>query len=164
MNRASLPGYLADYMEALLHEAQLKSGIAACTALVSGLLGGAGALINLLILLMGLDYALGFLRAWQLRRISRAKMGRGAVKMVASLLAVVVMAAIDAALVSVTPLHLPVRDVFVAYLCLTEGLSCLEHLAHFGVRIPDPLRDRLRSYRDNICLPAGSTPARGTER
>lgn len=156
--------YLADYLDGLLHEAQFKTGVAACTAFISGLLGGVGFLITLLISLMFTDYVLGFLRAWELGRISRAKMGRGAVKMVASLVAVVVMAALDAALISVTPMHFPVRDVFVAYLCLTEGLSCLEHLAHFGVRIPDPLRDRLRNYRDNICLPAGSTPASGKER
>jgi len=142
--------YIADYTQSLLHEAPLKGGLAICAGFVSSLLDGVGVLLTLLLLLLVIDYTLGFMRAWQDRCIRRQKMVRGAVKMVTTLVAVIVVAALDRAIAAVTPMHVPMRDFFMVYLCVTEGLSALSHADHLGVRIPSPLRERLRGYRETL--------------
>ena len=63
--------------------------------------------------------------------------------------AVLVMAAVEHA-VRQSGVPFPVRDFFIAFLCVNEALSCMEHLAFFGVPFPHKLRGRLRKYRDAI--------------
>lgn len=154
---------ITGYAESLMQLGALKGAIAAVGMAVATIMSGpAAVLVNLLLTLMTFDYLLGFTRAWQLRSINRTKMVRGAVKMLCTPLAVLVVAALDWAMRTVTvawmpegvTLTVPLRDLFLLYMCAHEGLSCLEHLGHLGVPIPPALRDRLRAYRDNICPPA----------
>lgn len=157
--------YVADYITGLLHEGGIKSIAAAFGAGVSAIMSGpAAVLVNMLLLLMLLDYLLGFCRAWQKRRINRAKMVRGAVKMLCTPIAVLVIAALDFAMRMVTvewlpegfTLAVPLRDLFLLYLCAHESLSCLEHLAALGVPVPASIRERLANYRENI-IPSTKT-------
>lgn len=84
-----------------------------------------------------------FCRAWVLNRISGRKMRAGAGKMFFYAVAV-------EHAVRQSGIPFPVRDFFLAFLCINEALSCMEHLAFFGVPFPRRLRERLRKYRDAI--------------
>ena len=107
------------------------------------------ALVVILFLLLCCDFLLGFCRAWVLDRISGRKMRAGVCKMFFYFVAVLVMAAVEHA-VRQSGVPFPVRDFFIAFLCINEALSCMEHLAFFGVPFPHKLRGRLRKYRDAI--------------
>lgn len=138
----------------------VKAGLAASLTVIVDIVDGpAVLLLNLLMLLMILDYAFGFSCAWQANTISRKKMMSGAVKIVLTPVAVLIVAALDYALRVVASswteqlglsFFVPLRDFFLLYLCVHEGLSCLEHLASLGVPIPKALLTRLSKYRDAI--------------
>ena len=127
-------------------------------SVVASMLGGISALVVILFLLLCCDFLLGFCRAWVLDRISGRKMRAGVGKMFFYAVAVFVMAAVEHAvrqsaatqLVRQSGVPFPVRDFFIAFLCINEALSCMEHLAFFGVPFPRKLRGRLRKYRDAI--------------
>lgn len=118
-------------------------------SILSSMLGGVATLVVVLFLLLACDFLLGFCRAWVLDRISGRKMRAGAGKMFFYAVAVLVMAAVEHA-VRQSGVPFPVRDFFIAFLCINEALSCMEHLAFFGVPFPRKLRGRLRKYRDAI--------------
>ncbi|ADP87165.1 phage holin family protein [Nitratidesulfovibrio vulgaris] len=142
---------IGSYARTLCEEFPVKASIGTCAAFVGTLLGGVGMMISLLFLLLVIDFALGFCRAWRAGRVSSSKLRGGGLKFVFYFLSIVVMAAVQAATSQSTGMTIPLRDVFVAYLCVNEGLSCLEHLSYFGVPVPEKIRERLRAYRDNLC-------------
>lgn len=145
--------HISTYIRTLCEEFPMKASLGTCAAFLGALLGGVGMLVALLFLLLVIDFVLGFFRACRAGRVSSVKMRGGAFKFGFYFLSVVVMAAVQAAMNQSLAIHIPLRDVFVAYLCINEGLSCLEHLSAFGVPVPEKIRERLRAYRDNICLP-----------
>lgn len=142
----------------LMENAVFKSVAAAAFAWLAGVMGGVGKVLPFLALLLVLDYALGFARAWRSGRISAAKLRAGVWKFFFYFTAVFVVAAVDGALGTAwTLFHIPMGAFFVLYLCVNEAMSCLDHLQSFGVPVPAWLSTRLREYRDTVCppLPAG---------
>ena len=140
---------LAAYWNEMMQDILFKGLCSTICAVVAGMFGGVAALMTVLFLLLCCDFLLGFWRAWRCHCVSARKARAGALKMVFYAIAVFVMAAVEHA-VRNCGAPLPVRDVFLAFLCVNEGLSCLDHLSFFGVPVPARIRDRLRSYREKI--------------
>ena len=65
---------------------------------------------------------------------------------------VAVFVMVDSAVKQAFP-YVPVslRDTFIAYLSINEAFSCIDHLAFFGMPVPEAFLKRLRKYRDE-CL------------
>ena len=132
-----------------MQDIPFKLLISSFGSILSSMLGGVATLVVVLFLLLACDFLLGFCRAWVLDRISGRKMRAGAGKMFFYAVAVLVMAAVEHA-VRQSGVPFPVRDFFIAFLCINEAWSCMEHLVFFGVLFPRKLRGRLRKYRDAI--------------
>lgn len=149
----------------LLENAMLKGYVAAVCAWLGNMLGGVANVLPFLTMLLVMDFALGFSRAFQIGRISGAKLRAGVWKFLFYFVAVLVVAAVDSALGTAwTVLHIPMAAFFVLYLCVNEAMSCLDHLRFFGVPIPEWLSTRLREYRESICPPCSTcTPEESTE-
>lgn len=140
---------LSGYWNQLMQDVFFKSIASTIGAVVAGMFGGVAALVTVLFLLLCCDFLLGFWRAWRRHCVSARKARAGVMKMFFYAIAVFVMAAVEHA-VRNCGAPLPVRDVFLAFLCVNEALSCLDHLAFFGVPVPARIRERLRSYREKI--------------
>lgn len=137
------------YLQQVTSNADLKGVSALAGAAIAAVLGGSVPLVSALVALLVLDFVLGFKRAWQLGRFSRHKAKAGIFKIVLYMITVLVMGLTEFSLGNI----LPIRDLMISYLCVTEALSCIEHLSFFGVPIPQALRERLKNYRD--CLHQG---------
>ena len=105
-----------------------------------------------LFLLLICDLALGVARAWKTDSFRGARITRGAFKFFRYWLAVAVFVMVDLTIKQAFP-YVPVslRDTFIAYLAINEAFSCIDHLAFFGMPVPDAFLKRLRKYRDE-CL------------
>ncbi|MEG6505867.1 phage holin family protein [Nitratidesulfovibrio sp. 1201_IL3209] len=150
-------GHIARMFQGLGDGIQFKTGWAFVFGVIGSAMGGVWPLFVLLVLLLILDFVLGFWRAGRTTGWKRSKVWAGVLKPVFYVLAVIVMALVEEALAQSAPFRLPVRDLFVGYLCVNEGLSCLEHLSFFGVPVPASIRERLREYRETLCAPHAPT-------
>ncbi|MCL1888897.1 MAG: phage holin family protein [Desulfovibrionaceae bacterium] len=113
--------------------------------------------------LMLADLALGFIRAWKSRAIIGRRILRGAFKFFRYWMAVAVFVWVDAAIFKALPsLPISLRDAFIAYLAINEAFSCVDHLAFFGMPVPDAFLKRLHHYRDTVT--AGPGEWNGEER
>ncbi|WMW64402.1 phage holin family protein [Nitratidesulfovibrio liaohensis] len=148
-----IAGSIGRLLESLGDGMQFKSGWALVFGVIGAALGGVWPLVILLVLLLTVDFALGFARASRTGGWKSSKFAAGWMKYVFYVLAVFVMALAEEAIAQSAPFRIPVRDLFVGYLCVNEALSCLEHLSFFGVPVPASIRERLREYRDTLCAP-----------
>lgn len=137
---------LQAYLQQFTANADMKGAYALLGAALAAVFGGSVPLMSALVALWVLDFLLGFKRAWRLGSLSRQKFRSGLFKIVLYMVTILVMGLTEFSLGNI----LPIRDLMISYLCVTEALSCIEHLSFFGVPIPQALRDRLKNYRD--CL------------
>ncbi|WP_290925122.1 phage holin family protein [Halodesulfovibrio sp.] len=140
---------LTNYLQEMGSNMDVKSIFSVFAAGAAAVFGGSVPLVYALTALWALDFILGFKRAWDGKSLSGRKFRAGAMKIVLYVMTVVVMGLAEYSLGALGT-FLPLRDITIAYLCMTEALSCIEHLSFFGVPIPKGVRERLRSYRD--CL------------
>lgn len=140
---------LVNYLQEMGSNTDIKSIFSVFAACAAAIFGGSIPLVYALTALWALDFILGFKRAWDAGTISGRKFRAGAMKIVLYVMTVVVMGLAEYSMGSLGA-YLPLRNITIAYLCMTEALSCLEHLSFFGVPIPKGVRDRLTTYRD--CL------------
>ena len=134
------------YLQQFTSNADVKGVSALASTAAAAVFGGSVPLVSALVALWVLDFVLGFRRAWQLGRLSGHKFRAGLFKIVLYMITILVMGITEFSLGNI----LPIRDLMISYLCVTEALSCIEHLSFFGVPIPQALRERLTNYRD--CL------------
>lgn len=145
----------ANYVQELGSNMDIKSIFSVFAACFAAVFGGSIPLVYALTALWALDFALGFKRAWDAGTLSGRKFRAGVMKMLLYVMTVVVMGLAEYSMGAFGS-YLPLRNITIAYLCMTEALSCLEHLSFYGVPIPKGVRDRLKSYRD--CLHEGNFP------
>jgi toxin secretion/phage lysis holin len=145
------------YLQQFTSNADVKGTSALLGAALAAVFGGSVPLMSALVALWVLDFVLGFKRAWRLGRLSRHKFRAGLFKIVLYMITILVMGLTEFSLGNL----LPIRDLMISYLCVTEALSCIEHLSFFGVPIPQALRDRLKNYRD--CLHECQLPQGGSK-
>ena len=144
------------YWDSIFSDFGFKSCIAFFGACLSLTVGGFDQLFISLIWLIVLDFILGFSRAWRECHISGSKMKHGLMKFILYGATIQISLHMQYTLAYLRPvvlgvdLTLALRDWLIAYLVLNEGLSCLSHLAYFGVPIPTRLIKRLKAYRDCI--------------
>lgn len=148
-----------------LHELVQMPGLKASLALVASwalqMVGHPDSAAALLFSLLLCDLALGMARAWKTDHFQGQRITRGAFKFFRYWLAVAVFVMADGTIKKALPaMPVSISDTFIAYLAINEALSCVDHLAFFGMPVPDTFLKRLRKYRDH-CL-AGQWD--GTER
>ena len=106
----------------------------------------------LLFSLLGCDLVLGISRAWQTGAFRGQRITRGAFKFGRYWLAVAVFVMADGTIKKAFPaLPVSIGDAFIAYLSINEAFSCVDHLAFFGMPVPEQFLRRLRNYRE-ACL------------
>ena len=130
----------------------IKSGLALCASTVLALVGHPDSAALWLFALLVCDLLLGIARAWKTESLRGRRIVQGAFKFFRYWLAVAVFVMVDEAVKHAFP-YLPVslRDTFIAYLAINEAFSCVDHLAFFGMPVPEPFLKRLRDYRE-ACL------------
>jgi len=118
-----------------------KTVFAAAGGAVAFWLGGLDKLLIALVVMMGLEYVAGILRAWYSRALSSAMGFRGIAKKV--MLLVVVAFVIE----YVTEGAFPVREIVIMFFIANEGLSILENAAALGLPLPQKLREALAQIK-----------------
>ena len=139
-----------DTLRELSSLAALKFGLAISMAWVLRMAGHPDSAAMLLFALILCDFLLGIAHAWKLRIFLGRYIVHNAFKFFGYWMAVVVFVLTDGIIQKAFPI-LPVSlsDTFIAYLAINETLSCVSHLAYFGVPVPEALLQRLRDYRDS---------------
>lgn len=129
--------------------ATVKSIMAVSASLVLEMVGHPDSAARWLFLLMVLDLCLGLARAWKRKNLRGSRIVSGAFKFFRYWVAVAVFVMADATLKKAFPgLPVSLRDTFIAYLAINEAFSCVDHLAFFGMPIPEGFLKRLRHYRE----------------
>ena len=130
----------------------LKALLAFCGSWALTMVGHPDSAAMLLFSLLLCDLALGASRAWKTHNFRGARITRGAFKFFRYWLAVAVFVMVDAVMKKAFP-YAPVslRDTFIAYLAINEAFSCVDHLAFFGMPVPEAFLNRLHDYRAS-CL------------
>lgn len=139
----------------------LKAGLAFGTSWALAMVGHPDSAAMLLFSLLLCDLALGMTRAWKTNTFRGARITRGAFKFFRYWMAVAVFVLTDGAMKKAFPaLPVSISDTFIAYLAINEAFSCVDHLAFFGMPVPEAFLKRLHNYRAS-CL---SGQWDGTER
>lgn len=127
----------------------LKAALALLASWALEMVGHPESAALMLFWLLLCDFSLGFSRAWTLKDIRGEKLKSGAFKFFRYWLAVAIFVMADATIKKAFPsVPVSIRDTFIAYLAINEAFSCVDHLAFFGMPVPEPFLRRLRSYRD----------------
>lgn len=141
-----------DNLRELCQMPTLKAGLAFFASWALGMAGHPDSAALLLFSLLLFDLVLGTARAWKNQSFRGARVTRGAFKLFRYWLAVAVFVLADGTIKKAFP-ALPgsISDAFIAYLAINEAFSCMDHLAFFGMPVPEAFLKRLRGYRET-CL------------
>ena len=111
------------------------------SVLISGfvwLIGGADKVINVLLVLMCLDFFTGFARAWRTKTVSSQRMREGFTTKGMIFVIIIVANMVDILVGQ------PILRTFVCvFYAGVEGLSIIENASALGLPIPDSLKDTL---------------------
>jgi len=151
-------------MQELFEHFAFKSGWAAFLACFGWLLGGLDIAVLALFVLYVVDFGLGLYRAWIMSALSARKARRGMAKLVLYVIVIICAHMLDVSMAQTFPfLAHYVRNTIIVFVAITEFLSVCTHLAALGLRVPEALQARLRSYRDGAIdcpgQPGGLAPA-----
>jgi phage-related holin len=127
----------------------IKAALAFCASWALEMAGHPEtAALSLLSLLMA-DLALGVIRSWRQQTFRGKRLVVGAFKFFRYWVAIALFVTADQALEKAIPgFDVNLSNFFIAYLSMNELGSCLEHLAYFGLPMPDPMKQRLQKYRE----------------
>ena len=153
---------ILDPLRELFQMPTLKAALAFCASWALEMVGHPEtAAVSLLTLLLA-DLALGAARAWKQRSFRGKRLVRGAFKFGGYWVAIALFLKADQAMAKAIPaFDVDLTNFFIAYLALNELGSCLEHLAYFGLPMPEAVKTRLGKYRDAL---TGSGRWSGEER
>jgi len=126
---------------------QIKSALAALASMFAYLVGGWDVLAQALALLMGLDVAGGLIQAFYEKRLNSSIMRKGLIRKTGYFAAIALAVLVDRALFQSAPAF---RTLVLSYLCVSEALSVLEHLAAIGVPLPAQLKHALEKLRHEM--------------
>lgn len=131
--------HLADwtyYTQALAVSWHIKAALAAVAALFST----EPVLLYWLVTMWTVDLAFGLFEACRRGRFSCRVLKRGAIKIPAYCLYVVLVAAVDTCMELAFHLALPVLEAFIAYLVAQESVSVMGHMIRLGIPVPPMVR------------------------
>ena len=141
-----------DNLRELFQMPTLKAALAFCASWALEMVGHPESAAMLLFTLLLCDLALGSARAGKTDTFRGARITRGAFKFFRYWLAVAVFVLADGTMKKAFPmLPVSISDTFIAYLAINEAFSCVDHLAFFGMPVPEAFLKRLRNYRE-ACL------------
>ncbi len=141
-----------DNLRELCQMPTLKGVLALVAAWALEMVGHPDSAAMVLFSLLLCDLALGVTRAWQTDNLRGARLTRGAFKFGRYWIAVAVFVMVDRTIQKAVPaLPVSISDTFIAYLSINEAFSCIDHLAFFGMPVPEQFLRRLRNYRES-CL------------
>lgn len=123
----------------------LLTSLKAAVALVAAYWGGLPALVQLLIGLMALDVATGFLAAYISRELSSDDSFRGMARKVMELALVA-----GAMLIEPHAGGMPLGAAVAGFYCAHELLSVIENAGRAGLPIPQVLRDALKKLTPEV--------------
>ncbi|MBU1040135.1 MAG: phage holin family protein [Proteobacteria bacterium] len=124
-------------------------------------LGGLDVAVLALFILYAVDFALGLHLAWVSSSLSAAKARKGMAKFVLYVIVIACAHMLDLAMARSFPfLANYVRDCMVMFVAINEFLSVCTHLAAMGLRVPEGLQVRLRTYRDTAVDSGGMVSIR----
>ena len=126
---------------------QIKSALAALASMLCWAIGGWDVLAQALALLIGLDVAGGLMQAFYEKRLNSSIMRKGLIRKSGYFAAIALAVLVDRALFQSAPAF---RTLVLSYLCVSEALSVLEHLAAVGVPLPAQLKQALEKLRHEM--------------
>lgn len=146
---------LSIYWRALMDHGFLKLLWATALSGVTMLFGRPSPLLVMLLGIMIMDFVLGFAHACRAGTVSGERIKGGMLKIFMYFVGVGVIMIVDNTAGHVIQMvHIPMLDMFVAYLVVHEALSCLNHLSYFGVPIPARVVSYLKDYHVHLGAPA----------
>ena len=153
-----------DIVHDILTHAAFKVGCATIGATVLNCVGGSWASARALLVLMCVDFFLGFYRAWTGGTVSARKLRKGLAKFLFYALSIMCAHHVDAALNDkfehIIRAHSDFTGFLILYLVLCEGISAFNHLYCLGVPVPKRLISKLETLRD--CQVPGSKKNKST--
>ena len=128
------------------------TGLAATgTALVTALLGGWDKALEILIIIMAMDYLTGVASAFKTKTVSSSEGFMGLVKKASIFLIVILAAQIDRVTGNASSLF---RNCTAFFFVANDALSILENVGELGIKLPGFLKGALIKLRDvNDALP-----------
>ncbi len=136
-------------MQDLFEHFAFKAGWSTFLACFAWILGGLDVAVLALFILYAIDFALGLYMAWVTSSLSSSRARKGMAKFVLYVIVIACAHMLDIAMTRSFPfLANYVRDTMVIFVAINEFLSVCTHLAALGLRVPEALQARLRSYRD----------------
>lgn len=133
---------LADILGIFFNKIVLLIG--AIISIIFYITGGKDKLMTCLLILMGVDYATGVIKAFITEKTNSKKGFKGLLKKITTICVVILAYQIDILLDN----KLSLRYLTLCILNSNEGLSILENAAVCGVPIPEKLRNILEQYKE----------------
>lgn len=148
-----------DVVKDLTANGAIKALGASTCVVTLNCLGGSWVAARALLMLMCIDFALGFYRAWMSRHVSSQKLQRGFSKFLFYSIGVICAHHLDVALndkvSALFRAHFDFTGFLILYLVLCEALSAFKHLHCLGMPVPKLIINRLETLR-NCDFPGSS--------
>ena len=116
------------------------------TGIVTTLLGGWDVTLEILIIIMILDYVTGLAKGFKSKTLSSSKGFKGILKKVIIFVVVILAAQIDKIAGNETNLF---RNGTVFFFISNDALSILENVGELGIKLPKFLKDAILKLRDS---------------
>lgn len=140
----------------------LGAGVAAAgAAIVTALLGGWDMALEILLIVMALDYLTGVAAAFKAKTVSSSVGFTGLIKKASIFLIVVLAAQVDRVTGNATSLF---RNCTAFFFMANDSLSILENVGEMGVKLPAFLRNALIKLRDANDAPTEAGGGRGEQK
>lgn len=139
------------YVHQIIHHPLIKWFIALIIVALEFLIWWFDIAIRALLVLLILDFVMGFSIAFRDHKVSRKKMMLWLYKMMIYFVWVS-MAHWTDLLIFHTTVEFWFQNFIIVYLWVNESLSIIKHMNDLGVKVPVKLVQRLESYRDNISV------------
>lgn len=141
--------YISFYVHQIFSHASLKLVCSGFLLAWEYAIGGFDLVVRWLLILLILDFTMGFSAAFRDHTLSRTRMMGWLYKMIVYFVGVAMGYWTDIIIFHMT-IEFWFKNFIVVYLGINESLSIIRHMATFNVKIPLRLIDRLENYRDNM--------------
>lgn len=126
-----------------MRENLVSAVLAAVAAVICAIFGAWSAAMTTLVILIGLDMASGWVRAYVQKQLSSKESLTGVLRKTLIFVAVAVAAQADTLLGTSLA-----RNAVVIFYCASEGLSIVENLVAVGLPVPQALKEALRQLSE----------------
>lgn len=144
---------IAYYTQSLVAMWPEKAAVSSFLTGVVALFDGDAFILWLLVGMMAADFLFGFADAARRRHIRCRTMGRGVLKFVYYMSYIGLVGVVNASLSRSFGIHVPLLNLFMSYLIITDTISVMAYMRRLGIPVPGLLlrivaRSRSRIERD----------------